>query len=102
MGKGLSLGVSEGRVIYLGDIPLTVVSISPQKDEMVVSARGIDYTIDSVDYTEVVPDVYVGVGLPERGKTRTQAHILISAPRSVVILRDNNRDKKIGNYLPYQ
>jgi len=102
MGKGLSLGVSEGRVIYLGDTPLTVVYISPRKDEMVVSVRGTEFVLDAVDYIEVIPDVYVGVGLPDHEKTRTQAHILISAPRSVVILRDNNRDKRVDSTLQYQ
>ena len=93
MGKGLSLGVSEGRVIYLGDVPLTVVFISPKKDEMVVSVKGVEYVLDSEDYLEVLPEVFIGVGIPDNKKAMTQAHVLISAPRSVVILRDNNRGR---------
>ena len=101
MGKGLSLGVTVGRIIYFDEIPMQVDDIS-EKDTVTVSVLGRAYVLSMNHYTEVYPEVFVAVSMPDLKKGYSKVHLLIDAPRSIVILRDNNRNKASGNNLHYQ
>lgn len=98
----LVLTVFKNRSFYIGDIQIKVVNIPDYKTmDVEVGEAGDPLRLDD-DYLELFPQVYIRSG---HHPSATSSKVLISAPRSIVILRDthyHNAQHRSHNGCSYQ
>jgi len=80
----LVLGLKLHKVFYAGDTPITVSHIQDAR-AFTVTVGGVDILIGSEEVTAVLPHVGLKAG---RG-TANLARLIIKAPRSIPILRED-------------
>ena len=87
----LILGIREGRSFYLGDLKVSLERIQTPTRVKVKVHGAIDQimTLGPNNRTELIPGVYASIGTDS---TIEMAKIVIEAPRSIKILRDNLYD----------
>ena len=87
----LVLGMQEGRSFYLADTKVTVEKISsPTRAILSVNGAIIQkMTIGPNHRTELLPGIYASIGTDS---TVDQIKVVLEAPRTVKILRDNLYD----------
>jgi len=80
----LSLGVSVGSRIFIGDDILRVIAM-PSATILEVSVKGKRFTVTDNERKEVLPDVFVSAGFGDGNTNR----LVFEAPRRIPIHREN-------------
>jgi Global regulator protein family len=87
---GLILGVSKGKTFYVGDVPVKVVDTESSTRITLSVNGGPEFVITDREMTTILPSVSVSAGASiKQGKFRqTLPRLVIEAPRSITILRE--------------
>lgn len=86
----LILGVKVGDVVDIATYWIAVLSLDSRRRATLIRNDGAKVSISSKGLTEVVPDVWVGLG-PEPTK---KLQLLLNAPRHLVITRRSNQQEE--------
>jgi|PlaIllAssembly_1097288.scaffolds.fasta_scaffold00005_38 sRNA-binding carbon storage regulator CsrA len=81
----LVIGVTQGATVFIDDVPLTVVSIA--EESITVSVQEQKFILSPYESTEVLPKVFVSVGVSHRRRGEILPRLLFEAPRSIAINR---------------
>lgn len=81
----LVIGVTQGAVVYVDDVPLEVLSVSAEA--IAISIQGKKYVLSPYEATEIYPQVFVSVGVSHRRQGEILPRLLFEAPRSIAINR---------------
>jgi sRNA-binding carbon storage regulator CsrA len=87
---GLILGVAKGRTFYVGDTPVKVVDTESSTRIVLSVDGGPEFIVTDKEMTTILPNVSVSAGTSvKQGKFRqTLPRLVIDAPRSITILRE--------------
>lgn len=83
----LILGVQKGSKLYFNDTMVEVTQIHGYR-QMLLRVNDQIYAVTAQESVEILPQVFVSIGLPKETHHDVLPRLVIEAPKRIVILRE--------------